>query len=59
MLEPVQVNLDGIGWVICGGETVKSGQKNDDGTPAIARFMDPDWRAIYVISAAPPVSRSS
>jgi len=43
MLEPVQVNLDGIGWVICGGETVKSGQKNDEGTPAIARFMDPDW----------------
>ena len=32
MLEPVQVNLDGIGWVIC-GETVKSGQKNDDGMP--------------------------
>jgi protein gp37 len=43
MLEPVQVNLNGIGWVICGGETVKAGQKNDDGTPARARNMDPDW----------------
>jgi protein gp37 len=42
MLEPVQVNLDGIWWVICGGETVKSGQKHDDGTAAIARFMGPD-----------------
>jgi hypothetical protein len=26
----VRVNLTGIDWVICGGETVKSGQRNDD-----------------------------
>lgn len=43
MLESLQVDLDSIGWVICGDETVKSGQKNDDGTPVVARFMDPGW----------------
>jgi protein gp37 len=43
MLGPLQIDLDGIDWVICGGETVKYGQKNDDGTPAVARFMDPNW----------------
>jgi len=43
MLGPVQTDLAGIHWVICGGETVKPGQKNDDGSPVVARFMDPDW----------------
>ena len=43
MLEPIGADLAGIDWVICGGETVKPGQKNDDGTPAVARFMNPDW----------------
>jgi protein gp37 len=43
MLEPIVADLDGIDWVICGGETVKPGQKNDDGMPAVARYMDPEW----------------
>jgi protein gp37 len=43
MLEPLRVDLTRIDWVICGGETVKPGQKNDDGSPAMPRCMDPDW----------------
>ena len=43
LLEPIVPDLSGIDWVICGGETVKPGQKNEDGTPAMARVMDPDW----------------
>jgi protein gp37 len=43
MLGPVQADLRGMDWIICGGETVKPGQKNEAGTPAVARYMDPAW----------------
>jgi protein gp37 len=43
MLEPIGADLTGIDWVICGGETIKPGQKDDHGNQARARFTDPDW----------------
>ena len=40
LLEWFEPDLAGIDRVICGGETVKPGQKDDDGNPAVARFME-------------------
>ena len=33
---PIQAELDGTNWCICGGETIKPGQKNDDGSRSVS-----------------------